>query len=161
MEKLKRHDRLAILLVGNQNSGKTTTLKHFCNSYRFHQADVFKQGWRYDITPFANKYLGVKVVAYFLPSSRTEKATPLETVFDSLEWYPDFLFMAEQLNGAEYQNTIRTLRENDYHIKEFILDSSNSDTIWRYYDKSDEDLFLNYRTEAMAEYVRRFILERI
>ncbi len=69
--------------------------------------------------------------------------------------------MAEQLNGAEYQNTIRILRGNDYHIKEFILDSTNCDTIWNYYDKKDENLFLNYRTEAMGEYVRRFILERI
>lgn len=158
---MSRQDRLAILLVGNQNSGKTTTLKHFCNSYRFHQADVFRQGWRYDLTPFADKYSGVKIVAYFLPSSRTEKSTPLEQTFESLEWWPDFLFMAEQLDGAEYQNTIQTLRKKDYHIKEFILSNNNSDTIWHYYNSVDEETFLKYRTEAIAEYVRQFILARI
>ena len=62
-------------------------------------------GWRHGFTPF--KYLGVKIIPYFLPSSRTEKATPLSEVFDNLEWWPDFIFMAEQLHGAEYSNTIK------------------------------------------------------
>jgi GTPase SAR1 family protein len=151
-----RQDRLAIILVGNQNSGKTTTLKYYCNSYRHHQVGVFKQGWRHNITPFADKFYGVRISAYFLPSSRSEKATPLKETFDSLDWWPDFLFMAEQLNGAEYNNTIRILRENDYHIKEFILDNKNMDSIWHYYDPVDENLFLQYRKEAIAEYVRQF-----
>lgn len=156
-----RQDRLAILIVGNPNSGKTTTLKHFCNEYNPHNVSTFKQGWRYSMTPFADKYFGVKIVAYFLPSSRTERATSLEKTFESLEWWPDFLFMAEQLNGAEYTNTIRTLRENNYHIKEFVLDNGNPDGIWHYYDTVDEQLFLQYRKEAIAEYVRQFILARI
>ncbi|EDM34431.1 hypothetical protein PBAL39_19110 [Pedobacter sp. BAL39] len=157
-----RQDRLAILIVGNPNSGKTTTLKHFCNEYnKPHTVSTFKQGWRYSITPFADKYFGVKIVAYFLPSSRTERAMPLKETFDSLDWWPDFLFMAEQLNGAEYANTIKTLREKDYHIKEFVLDNNNPDTIWNYYDPADESLFLQYRKEAIAEYVRQFILARI
>lgn len=152
-------ERLAIIIVGKPNAGKTTTLKHFCNTYHHQKVSTFKMGWRQGFTPF--KYLGVKIIPYFLPSSRTEKAIPLSDVFAKLDWWPDFLFMAEQLNGSEYTNTIRFLRKNDYHIKEFLLDNSNTDSIWHFYDKKDEAMILRHRTEQIADYVRGFINARI
>lgn len=152
---------LAIIITGSPNSGKTTTLKHFCNKYHHQKVDTFRQGWRHGMMPFADKYLGVKISAYILPSSRTEKHEPLEDIFENLEWYPEFLFMAEQLNGSEYENTIRFLRQNKYQIKEFILDKSNSDSIWHYYNNNDEQMYLEHRTEQIADYVRNFILSRI
>lgn len=154
-------DRLAIIIVGNQNSGKTTTLKHYCNRYYHTQVSTFKQGWRHGFMPFANKYLGVKIIPYFLPSSRTEKAEPIQEIISSLDWMPDFLFMAEQLNGAQYANTIHFLRSNNYHIKEFTLGNSNPDSIWHHYTSNNEMMILNHRTEQIADYVRSFILHRI
>lgn len=91
-------NHLAIVISGAPGSGKTSTLRHFCNTYNNREVATFKEGWRYAFTPFL--YTGVKIVAYFLPSSRTEKATPLKEVFDNLDWWPDFLFMAEQLHGS-------------------------------------------------------------
>lgn len=154
-------NHLAIIIVGHQNSGKTTTLKHFHNTYNHREVDTFKQGWRYGISPFSPVYWGVKIVGYFLPSSRTERHLSLASIYDTLDWYPDFLFMAEQLDGAEYQNTINFLRANDYHIKEFVLSNENSDSTWHYYDKKDEDVILKHRTEQIADYVREFMRQRI
>ncbi len=152
---------LAIIIVGKPNSGKTTTLRHFCNTYDYKEVSTFKQGWRFGITPFKSNYSGVKIVSYFLPSSRTERNVSLKETFSELEWLPDFLFMAEQKSGAEYQRTIRFLREKKYHIKEFLLDESNPDSIWHRYEPKDAKLYLEHRTEAIADYVRNFILSRI
>jgi GTPase SAR1 family protein len=154
-------DKLAIIIVGKPNSGKTTTLKHYCNTYNYQEVTTFKQGWRHGIVPFKEKYFGIKIIAYFLPSSRTEKAEPLESIFKNLDWEPDFLFMAEQLNGSEYEKTIRFLREKNYQIKEYVLDENNSDSIWHFYNEVDEKLFQNHRTEQIADYVRQFIHSRI
>lgn len=152
---------LAIIIVGDQNSGKTTTLRHFCNTYDYKSVSTFKQGWRMGITPFKENYYGVKIVSYFLPSSRTERGKSLRDTFSELDWQPDFLFMAEQKGGAEYDRTIRFLREKKYHIKEFLLDNSNPDSIWHRYEAKDAKLILEHRTEVIADYVRNFILSRI
>jgi GTPase SAR1 family protein len=74
---LERLDRLAIIIVGEQNTGKTTTLKRYCDYYYEH-VSTFKQGWRYRVAPFRPKFETVKIWPYVLPSSRTERATPLE-----------------------------------------------------------------------------------
>lgn len=152
---------LAIIIVGKQNSGKTTTLRNFCNTYDCKKVSIFKQGWRHGITPFKDNYHGVKIGSYFLPSSRSERGELLEDTLDNLEWYPDFLFMAEQKDGAEYERTIHCLRQRKYHIKEFHLDNDNPDSIWHWYESKDEPLYLEQRTEAIADYVRSFILSRI
>ncbi len=154
-------DHLAIIIVGNQNVGKTTTLKHFCETYTNRNVSTFKAGFRNDLMPFFDKYRGVKVGAWFFPSSPTEKKEPLEDEFGSLGWTPDFILMAEQLQGAEYANTIRSLRVRNYHVKEFLLDNSNPDTIWHHFDEQDRNLFLIHRTEQIADYMRSFILARV
>jgi hypothetical protein len=152
---------LAIIIVGKQNSGKTTRLRDFCNTYDYKSVSTFKQGWRYGITPFKENYYGVKIVSYFLPSSRSERAKSLKDTFNELEWQPDFLFMAEQQDGVEYERTIHFLRQKRYHIKEFLLDENNPDSIWHRYESKDAKLYLEQRTEAIADYVRNFILSRI
>lgn len=128
-------DKLAILLIGKQNSGKTTTLKFFCNAYYRKKTTTFKSGWRYSMYPFHPKYDGVRINGYFLVSSPTEKHKQIKKTIDKLDWMPEFLFMAEQLNGSNYQNTIDFLRSNNYHIKEFILSNNDADSIWNFYDK--------------------------
>lgn len=154
-------DHLAIIIVGAQNSGKTTTLKHFCNTYDHKTIGAFKQGWRLHLAPFLPKYNGVKIIAYFLPASRSERNVPLSEIFKKFKWSPDFLFMAEQENGKEYNNTIQFLRGRNYHIKEFHLTNANPDSIWHHYDTQDKLNYLMHRTEQIADYVRGFINSRI
>lgn len=153
-------DHLAILIIGKQNAGKTTTLKHFCDTYNYQTVSTFKEGWRNGLSPFKPKYNGVKIIGYFLPASRSERHTHIKENLDDLEWTPDFLFMAEQLHGDQYSNTINYLRRKDFHIKEFLLDNSNPDTIWHFYDKKDEVAIQMHRTEQIADYVRAFINAR-
>lgn len=153
-------NRLAIIIVGKQDAGKTTTLRHFCNTYDDKTVSTFKQGLRNNFRPFT-KENPIKVDAYFLPASRTERATKLADTFNDLGWCPPFMFIAEQLNGAEYNNTIRTLIENKYHIKEFTLYNDNRDSVWHYYSQQDEALIQFHRTEQIADYVRAFIKSRM
>lgn len=154
-------NRLAIIIVGEQNSGKTTTLRNYHDIYNHDIPQTFKQGWRHNFHPFKNTYWAVKVDAYFLPSSRTEKDVSLEEVLDAYEWFPPFLFMAEQLNGSQYDNTIRYLRTHEYHIKEFRTTNDNEDSLWHLYNKADEAMIQKLRSEQIADYVRNYILHRI
>lgn len=154
-------DKLAVVIVGVPHSGKTSTLRHFCNTYNDRVVSTFKEGIRTGIKPFKDKYFGVSITAYFLPSSRTEKDVSLRTMLEKIGWEPDFVFMAEQLNGKEYQNTINLLRKKGYHIKEYVIEEASSDAIWRPYQKKDEEIYLKYRTEAIADYVRDFIRARV
>src|SRR6185503_9920248 len=97
-------DRLAVIIVGVQNSGKTTTLKNFCNTYHHKQVTTFKIGWRYGLSIFIKRYWGVKIDAYFIPASRTEKKGYLKEIYDEIGWDPDFIFLAEQLGGSQYSD---------------------------------------------------------
>ena len=153
-------DRLAIILVGAQNSGKTSTLKEYSDHY-YGPVATFKKGWRHGLSPFKPKFLTVKVSAYVLPSSPTETRIPLSITLDALDWWPDIILMAEQDGGSEYINTINELRGKDYHIKTFGLTSTVGVETWvRWELKGDEAERLKYRREDIADYIRNFINSR-
>lgn len=153
-------DRLAIIVVGVSNSGKTTTLKEYADYYK-DSVNTFKKGWRHGLSPFKPKFWTVKVSAYIIPKSPSE-SEPLEQTIEPLEWYPDVLLMPEQLGGKEYQNSINYLRSHNYHIKEFHLSNVNGGGVWdRWTTKLEEDTKLHYRREDIADYLRGFIKSRI
>jgi GTPase SAR1 family protein len=155
-------DRLAIILLGAQNTGKTSTLKEYSYYYFHKKVSTFKKGWRIGVSPFKPKFHTIKIFAYFLPGSPTETKIPLADTIEPLDWYPDVLLMAEQLNGAEYQNTISYLRTHRYHIQEFRLSDKNGIDIWdRWSSKTEETTKLLYRREAVANYIRNYILSRV
>jgi len=153
-------NKLAILLVGAQNTGKTSTLREYCEYYEnIPLGSRFRKGWRWRIAPFRPKYEAVKIVTYFVQSSPTESNKPLSESIDPLEWFPDLLFVSEQLGGLQYENTITYLRANDYHIHEFVLSNADGIGVWdRWTTVADRDTKLLYRREEIADYVRGFIL---
>jgi hypothetical protein len=168
-------NKLAIVIVGIRNAGKTTTLRHFCNAY--HNKTVhkrFRRSWKYGLMPFRDKTDAIKIDGYFLTSSPSEVRIPLQTTINK-GFRPDFLFMAEQYNSDYYADSIRCLWNNGYHVKEFFIDHNIPteksriklddnciyNTVWRKYDKVDELLFHSQRTEQIAEYVRLFINTQI
>ena len=161
MPRIERLDRLAIIIVGKQHNGKTTTLKSYSDYY--HQSvTTFRQGWRYRVAPFLPKFGTIKIWAYILPASPTEKQTPLSSTI-SPKWLPDVLLMAEQLNGKEYSNTIHFLMKHMYHIKEFRLSNIEGDGVWdRWQDgnKLQEDGKTIQRREEVADYIRAFLLKK-
>jgi hypothetical protein len=153
-------DRLAIIVVGVSNAGKTTTLKEYSDYYK-DSVSTFKKGWRHGLSPFKPKFWTVKVSAYIIPKSPSE-SEPLEKTVEPLEWYPDVILMPEQLGGSEYQNSIDYLRSHSYHIKEFALSNVNGGGIWdRWTTKSEQVTKLLYRREEIADYLRGFIKSRI
>jgi|GEM_PF-1755641 len=158
-----RFKKLAILLVGAPNTGKTSTLKEYCEYYENVKFVArFRMGWRWNIMPFKPQYEGLKMPMFFVPSSPTESNRPLKNTIDPLKWFPDLLIVAEQLNGHQYANTIDYLRANEYQIKEFILSNTNGINIWdRWVNSVDKDTKLLYRREAIADYIRAFIISRI
>lgn len=155
--------RLAIVLVGVRNTGKTSTLREYCEYYgNATLGPRFRKGWRWNIAPFWPSFPLVKTPAYFVQSSPTESNIPLADSIDPLRWFPELLFVAEQLGGNQYDNTISYLRLNDYHVKEFVLSNGDGIDIWdRWKTNIDRDTKLFYRREAIADYIRSFIQSRI
>lgn len=156
-------DRLAIIIVGEQDSGKTTTLREYSNYYH-KPVSTLKKGFRYGVTPFKPKYWGVKVFTYILPSSPTESGISLANTIDPHEWFPDLLMMAEQLNGKQYSNSIHYLMGNEYQIKEFIISNIVGDGIWDRWKDGDNFRMkakLLQRREEIADYIRKFIAMKV
>jgi hypothetical protein len=157
----ERFDRLAIILLGAPDTGKTNTLQEYCDFYH-KPIDTFRKGWRHGLSPFKPKFWTIKTSVYILPASPTETNLPLSETIEPLDWEPDILLMAEQLNGKEYINTINYLRSLNYHIKEFRLSNASGSEIWdRWSSKADEQTKLLYRREEIADYIRNFIKSRI
>lgn len=155
-------NRLAIVIVGVPNAGKTTTLKEFCNTYYRKRVTTFKVGWRFGLEIFKGRYSGVRIDGYFIPASRTERHEYLEEQYEKVGWDPDFIFMAEQLNGSAYSDSIHFLMNNGFQVKEFYLSNIEGDGVW---DRWRNDLEMNakllQRTEEIADYVRSFIKTKI
>lgn len=155
-------DRLAIVIIGEQNSGKTTTIRKFSDFYH-KPVSTLKKGFRYDISPFKPKYWGIKIFTYILASSPTESNLSLEDTIEPLEWYPDLLIIPEQKNGKEYSKTIHYLMKNEYEIKQFIISDLVSDGVWDRWDSGDklrEDAKLLHRREEIAEYIRKYLIKK-
>lgn len=53
------------------------------------------------------------------------------------------------MNLSKNQKTIKTLRHNDYDIREFVLGSNNTKSMWHYYHPADEQIYLQYRRTAI------------
>ena len=156
-------DRLAIILVGEQNSGKTSTIRQFNDFYSQKSVTTLKKGFRYNISPFKPKYMAIKIAAYILASSPTESNIPLKDSIDPIGWLPDFIIMPEQTNGMEYSNSIHYLMSNEYELKEFAISDIVGDGVWDKWQTGDtfiEEAKLFYRRELIAEYIREFLIKK-
>ncbi len=161
MIKEQMFDRLAIIVIGNSNSGKTSTLKEYVEYYKNDGIITFRKGWRHGLSPYKPKFYTVKISAYVLPKSPSEDI-PLHESIEPLEWYPDVLLLPEQPNGKEFVNTINYLRLHRYHIKQFILSDIVGIGTWdRWTKPGEETTRLLYRREEIADYIRNFINSRI
>ena len=154
---------LAIIIIGDQNVGKTTTIRRVVDVYHIHKkVTLLKKGMRYGLSPFTPTLNMVKIDAYILPSSPTESGIPLSKSIADVGWDPHLIIMAEQRNGKEYSNSINLLRAKDYHIKEFNINNIEELPIWsKWKDVDAMNLKLHYRTEEVMDYIRGFILNRI
>ncbi len=158
-------NNLAVLIVGEQNSGKSTTIKYFeqFNDENHHEKDRTRIGWK-RLQFFLDKLDALICLVYCVPSSPTESHKSLENKLKEhgfRENTPEMLIIAEQLNGEQYQSTIDFLDEKNYKVVEFIIDNKNSGTIWSRWSDSKKDYILTERAKAISNEFIAHIREKI
>jgi hypothetical protein len=152
-------DKLAVLIIGNQNSGKTTTIKYFDKTYDENETlkKYCRVGWRH-LQLFKGKLYAVFSLIYFIPASPTETQKPLKKRLGKM--LPELLLIAEQKNGKEYNNTIEFLKDNNYKIVEFYT-KNNSSEIWKEWNNRNFENLITRRAVEIGNIFREFIIDRI
>jgi len=152
-------NKLAVIIIGKQNSGKTTTIKYFDKIFDENEKlkKYYRVGWR-RLTMFKGKLDALFLLIYFVPASPTETQKPLRDRLKNFK--PELLLIAEQLNGYEYQNTIHFLEKNNYEIVEFVLKNQSNQT-WNNWNKQNMNEILNKRAIDIGDKFKDFIRERI
>ena len=153
-------NKLAIILLGKQNSGKTSTIKYFDKKYDEYNRNkkYCKKGWRH-LQLFKEELGALFSLIYFIPASPSETNFPLK---DRLkEFKPELLLVAEQENGKEYENTIQFLDDNNYEIEVFNLQRIKSANIWNEWTKETMEGILDNRATTIRNTFKSFILRRI
>ncbi len=153
-------NRLAVILLGNHNSGKTATINYFDKKYDKHgrYKRTCRSGWRH--LQLYKESLGVLfTLIYFVPASPTETRIPLKNRLK--EFKPELLLIAGQTDGKEYKNTIDFLDSNDYEIVIFELVRKKSESIWGEWNKRNKNEILDQRATLIGNEFRKFILEKI
>lgn len=153
--------KIAILIIGTQNSGKTSTIKYFDKKFDENEREKkqCRSGWR-NLQLFKEELGALFLLIFFVPSSPTESNKPLSKRF--INFLPEVLLIAEQLNGSKYNNTIKFLEENGYEIVEFYISEDNKEEHWKRWNSIIEyDRKLNKRSEDIKNVLKKFILNRI
>lgn len=146
--------KLAILIIGEQNSGKTSTIKHLVNANSNKSLSVMKAGWQSIFLNQAFKYL--KLILFCVPASPTETKKPLSVRFAG--FIPEVLIVAEQLNGLNHQNTDSFLISNNYTVLRYNIDNIIGSSDWQRFDRNNELLKLNNRTNEIINDIKKFII---
>jgi hypothetical protein len=151
--------RKAVVILGVQNSGKTTTIKRFDNNYHKPKSNC-KKGWRLYERLFLPVLEHLCLHLYIVPYSPTERGQSLKDLLEGN--LPEFLLIAEQHLGSRYGETIDFLTLNDYDVSEFLIQRTikNSDN-WTAWDKSSKDLKLNNRAIEIKNAFLNFIRRRV
>lgn len=93
--------KLAILIVGKQNSGKTSTIKHLINKHCDRSLSVMRAGWQY---PFLNStFKSLRINVFCIPASPTETGIELKDRFKDWDYIPQVVIVAEQSVSVMYQ----------------------------------------------------------
>lgn len=104
--------KLAILILGERNSGKTSIIKNVITLCNGKSLKIMKAGWN-DI--FLNTiYKSLRIHFFCVPASPSETNKKLSVRFAS--FVPDTLIVAEQLGGINYADTMSFLTTNGYII---------------------------------------------
>lgn len=155
--------KLAIMIVGTQDSGKTTTINYFDKEYNWDNSlkRYCKRGRRY-LYLYKNVSKSISVEFYFIPASPTETKEPLKDKLKKVG-LPQFLLVAEQLGGYQYQNTKDFLETNGYEVEEINISKTYGNGIWeKWRPKDGLDLpKLKSRANEICEHYKKFIFKQI
>jgi len=150
----KKNMRLAILIVGLQNSGKTSTIRHLIRVYNGKSLKIMKAGWK-DI--FLNPIFKLlKLIFYCIPASPSETDNKLSDRFSTWTWLPETLVVAEQTGGRHYVDTINFLSTNGYHVLRYDILATNGATDWERFTPSNMSSKLDNRANEIVNDIKLF-----
>jgi len=155
-----KKDKIAVLITGNPDSGKTTTIKFFEKKYDedHREKRVCRAGWR-RVQLFLGKLDALSVFIFFIPASPTETNFPVKTRLG--EMLPEMILIAEQPEGKAYVATKAFLDVNNYKIIEFNLDRSNSKGIWNEWNDKNFEKIMKKRANEIGDVFSKYVIDCI
>ena len=147
--------RIAIVIWGVQNSGKSSSFKGIIHNYSNKQISQMKRGWQKLFLNSIFTYLNID--SYFFPSSPTETGLNLEDHFNIWGWIPDVIFVAEQINGRNAPHTTSFLNNNGYQVMSYTLSNINGQGVWDRFDTTNEQTKLKARADEIINDIRAYI----
>ncbi len=145
--------KIAILIEGEQNSGKTSTIKELVNRHSDKNNFVMRRGWQRLFLNPEFRYLNLET--YCVPASPSETNIKLSDRFE--KWMPDVLILAEQLNGQHSTNTNSFLTQNNYTILRYAISNIDGNSDWERFNISDKSLKLTNRVNSIMSDLRNVI----
>lgn len=147
--------KLAIIIEGVQNSGKTSTILHFVNQFQLRTLTVMRSGWQ---TLFVNTlFQTLKINPYIISSSPSESNNPLTSRFATCSDLPDIIIMAEQTGGRHHSNTTTFLTTNGYIIINYPISNVLGSLDWERFDSSTKSAKLTKRADDIMDSIKLFI----
>ncbi len=145
--------KLAILIIGVQNGGKITTIKHLISVYNGKSLKIMKAGWN-DI--FLNPiFKSLRLNFYCVPASPTETNKKLSDRF--VTTFPQVLIVAEQLGGVHYPDTINFLAVNGYHVLTYNIAMTGGASDWERFTPSNRVAKLDNRVNQIVGDIKQFL----
>ena len=146
--------RLAIVIEGSQNSGKTSTIKNLVNCYGNKNISQMKRGWQRIFLNNSFQYL--KLNFYCVPASPSETGIELKKRFNNI-WIPEVIIVALQPNGKHYSSSNVFLTNNNYSILRYRINNSNGNSDWDRFNNNTKVRKLNNRANQIIGDIRQFI----
>lgn len=148
--------KLAIIIEGVQNSGKTSTILHFVNQYQNRTLKQVRAGWQ-NLFINSSVFSTLKINPYVISSSPSESGIQLSTRFQNWKGLPDILILAEQLNGKHQLSTETFLRSNNYNIIRHQINNITGSSDWERFQSSNKSFKLTNRSNEIMLDIKNFI----
>lgn len=149
--------KLAIVIEGNQNSGKTTTIKHLISQQRGWAVRNMKKGFQ---TIFLDKnFKALKLHLYCLPASPSETGKTIGELLPNRR--PSAIMIAEQPGGKQYANTFKFLEETDYTILKYSISEDKNNYPWSKFDNADKDEKLEKRVNQIIDDIKDLLSSKV
>lgn len=161
---MSKKDKFAVVLIGTQNSGKTTTIKHFDTMYDAlnRKKKQCKAGWR-QLVLHRGILDSLVTWIFFIPASPTETK---KTVRERVGGYrPELMLIAEQIYKGEednkYSETMNFLNSEGYEMIEIVIGDDATETLWRKWDDATFEETMKKRSIAIGNLFREFIKRKV
>jgi hypothetical protein len=155
----------ALILLGAQNSGKTSTILRFDTMFDLHgrQKKRGTVGWRQLLL---HSLKAMVTWVYFIPGSPTETKKSLEKklkrAFNNVKDWPELLLIAEQINRDEpwnkHRETVDFLLQNGYEVMEIVMGDEAIDPLWQKWNNNNRKDILEARALAIGKIFRNYIM---